>query len=217
MVRRSFANRARGESCAAGALRSTLELVSDRTSIPGDVEDAIHRVRVPAYVIDRNGIIRYLNPAALKLVGDVRGRQVTSVVAPEEARRSQEIFMRNLLGPAEGSDNKGVFIDADGQRVSVEVSAVPLRDGGHVIGVFGQIMDVDRDEPSPAPHPSLTPRQAEVLRLLEHGHSTTQIASELHLSIETVRNHVRHLMRALGAHSRLEAVAIGRREHLVPS
>jgi DNA-binding NarL/FixJ family response regulator len=56
-----------------------------------------------------------------------------------------------------------------------------------------------------------------VLRLLEHGRSTEQIARELHISIETVRNHIRHLLRALGAHSRLEAVAIGRREHVVAS
>jgi DNA-binding NarL/FixJ family response regulator len=42
-----------------------------------------------------------------------------------------------------------------------------------------------------------------------------EIARELHLSVETVRNHIRHLLRALGAHSRLEAVAIARRDHLV--
>jgi DNA-binding NarL/FixJ family response regulator len=30
-----------------------------------------------------------------------------------------------------------------------------------------------------------------------------------------VRNHVRHLLRALGVHTRLEAVAVARREHLV--
>jgi DNA-binding NarL/FixJ family response regulator len=54
----------------------------------------------------------------------------------------------------------------------------------------------------------LTPRQAEVLDLLERGRSTRQIAEELHLSVETVRNHIRHLLRAMGAHSRLEAVAI---------
>jgi hypothetical protein len=34
----------------------------------------------------------------------------------------------------------------------------------------------------------------------------------LHLSRETVRNHVRHLLHAVGAHSRLEAVAIARGE-----
>jgi DNA-binding NarL/FixJ family response regulator len=56
----------------------------------------------------------------------------------------------------------------------------------------------------------LTPRQAEVLRHLEQGRSTKQIAQELHVSTETVRNHVRHLMRALGVNTRLEAVAVAR-------
>jgi DNA-binding NarL/FixJ family response regulator len=50
-----------------------------------------------------------------------------------------------------------------------------------------------------------------VLRLLEHGRSTRQIAQQLHLSPETVRNHVRAVLRALGVHSRLEAVALARR------
>jgi PAS domain S-box-containing protein len=189
--------------------------MSELEAIGGDVEDAISRVRVPAYLIDRHGIIRWLNPAAQKLVGDVRGRQLTSVVAPEETRRAREIFTRNLVGPPDGSDNKGVLLDADGERVSVEVSAVPLRRGGHVIGVFGQIKDVEEGDTPPPPHPNLTPRQAEVLRLLEHGRSTEQIARELHLSIETVRNHIRHLLRALNVHSRLEAVAVGRQEHLI--
>jgi len=84
-----------------------------------------------------------------------------------------------------------------------------------VIGVFGQVKDIEEDDPPPPPHPSLTPRQAEVLRLLERGRSTDQIASELHLSRDTVRNHIRRVLRALNAHSRLEAVAIGRSEHLV--
>src|SRR4029450_1145074 len=175
-------------------------------TIGGDLEDALHRVRVPAYVIDRHGIIRWVNPAARAIVGDVRGRQVTSVLAPEERRRGREIFTRNLMGPPEGSDNRGVVLDATGERVAIEVSAVPLKRGDHVIGVFGQVKEVEEHEP-PAPHPNLTPRQTEVLRLLEHGRSTEQIAAELHLSVETVRNHIRGILRALGVHSRLEAVA----------
>ena len=109
-----------------------------------------------------------------------------------------------------------MVIGADGERVAVELSAVPLRIGGHVIGVFGQVKNVEEvAPPPPPPHPHLTPRQAEVLRLLEHGRSTEQIAGELHLSTETVRNHIRHILQALNVHSRLEAVAVGRQEHLV--
>jgi len=191
--------------------------MSELEAIGGEVEDAIDRVRVPAYVIDRHGIIRYLNPAARKLVGGVRGRQMTSVLAPEERRRGREIFTRNLMGPPRGSDNRAVFLAADGERITMEVSGVPLEGGGHVIGVFGQVKEVEENPPPPPPHPRLTPRQTEVLRLLEQGHSTNQIAQELHLSIETVRNHIRHILKALNVHSRLEAVAVGRQEHLVAS
>ena len=179
----------------------------------GDFTDALERIKVPAYVIDTHGIIRWLNSAAMRIVGDVRGLQITSVVAPEERRHAREIFMRNLTGPPEGSENKGVVVDADGKRVAVELCAVPLTSDNHVIGVFGQVTSVEVGE-QPIPHPSLTPRQLEVLHLLEHGQSTDQIARSLHLSVDTVRNHIRHLMRALGAHSRLEAVALARREHV---
>jgi DNA-binding CsgD family transcriptional regulator len=48
----------------------------------------------------------------------------------------------------------------------------------------------------------------EVLALLERGRSTRQIADQLNISTETVRNHIRHMLGALGAHSRLEALAI---------
>ena len=185
-------------------------------AIGGDVEGALERVRVPAYVIDRDGIIRWINPAAERIVGDVRGRQMTSVLAPEERQRGREIFTRNLMGPPQGSDNRGVFLDAAGERIAMEVSGVPLTRGGHVIGVFGQVKEVERDQPAPPPHPSLTPRQTEVLHLLEHGYSTDQIADELYLSVETVRNHVRAMLRTLGVHSRLEAVALAH-EHRIAS
>jgi DNA-binding NarL/FixJ family response regulator len=107
------------------------------------------------------------------------------------------------------TDAPVVVVDADGKRVAVEISSVPLRQGEHVIGVFGQVSDV-LEEPQPHPELHLTPMQSEVLRLLERGRSTTQIAEELQLSRETVRNHVRHLLHALGASSRLEAVAFAR-------
>lgn len=182
-------------------------------AIGGDVEGALERVGVPAYVIDRYGIIRWINPAAERIVGDVRGKQMTSVLAPEERRRGREAFTRNLLGPAAGSDNRGVFLTAEGERITMEVSGVPLERGGHVIGVFGQVKDVDNQPPRP-PHPRLTPRQGEVLHLLAEGRSTDQIAGELQISVETVRNHVRTLLRVLGVHSRLEAVALSHQWHL---
>jgi len=184
--------------------------VSGLRTIGGDVEGALENINVPSYVIDVAGVIRWLNPAAEQLVGDCRGRQFTSVVAPEERRRSREVFAQKVAGTKQVTDAAVVLIDPDGDRLDVELSSVPLRRGHRVIGVFGQIPHWE-EEPRSVPHPHLTPRQAEVLGLLEHGRSTSQIAHELHLSQETVRNHVRHVLRALGVNSRLEAVAAARR------
>jgi PAS domain S-box-containing protein len=175
-----------------------------------DVGAALERVNVPSYVLDRAGVVRWMNGAARALVGDQVGRHFTSVVAPEETRRAQEIFARKVTGNSEVTDAAMVVVDAAGAHVSVEISSVPLRRGEHVVGVFGQVSDVI-EEPRTHPELHLTPRQAEVLRLLERGRSTAQIADELGLSRETVRNHVGRLLRALGVSSRLEAVAVARR------
>jgi PAS domain S-box-containing protein len=178
-------------------------------AIPGDVRGAIEKVAVPAYVIDPTGVIRWMNGAAKRLVGDARGRQFTSVVAPEETRRAREHFARKIAGVEKVTDASVVVVDEHGGRTSVEISSVPLVEGHRVVGIFGQVVDVDH-EPAESVPPHLTPRQVEVLRLLQSGRSTQQIAQELHLSTETVRNHIRHLLQALNVHTRLEAVAAAR-------
>jgi DNA-binding NarL/FixJ family response regulator len=57
----------------------------------------------------------------------------------------------------------------------------------------------------------LTGRQFEVLQLMAEGCATDDLAARLYVSRNTVRTHVQHVFRKLGARSRLEAVAIARR------
>ena len=195
----------------------TLKRMSGLRALGGDVEGALENVSVPSYMIDRTGVIRWMNPAAQRLLGDVRGRQFTSVVVPEDTRRAREVFAQKIAGTADVTDAEVVLYDKSGGRLWVDVSSVPLHRGHRLIGVFGQFAQHDDAPQPPAAHAALTPRQTEVLRQLERGRSTRQIAEELHLSPETVRNHVRHVLKALGVHSRLEAVAVARSEHLVPN
>jgi DNA-binding NarL/FixJ family response regulator len=61
----------------------------------------------------------------------------------------------------------------------------------------------------------LTPRQLEILDLMASGLVNKQIAQELWLSPATVRNHATAIFAALDAHSRLEAVAKGRKLGLI--
>jgi GAF domain-containing protein len=64
--------------------------------------------------------------------------------------------------------------------------------------------------------PQITPRQMEVLKMLSSGHSTRGISRELYLSEATVRNHIRGLLQAFGAHSQLEVLARARESGVLP-
>jgi PAS domain S-box-containing protein len=186
----------------------------ERGRIPGDLQGALHHVKVPCYFVDRFGVIRWINRSARELVGDVRGRQQSSVVAPEQAREARESFTRKILGTERVTNAKVVVVGKDGERTLVEINAVPVEEGGRIVGVFGMVPHREAT-PAPHPHPHLTPRQNQVLHLLAHGRSTSQIAEELHLSVDTVRNHVRRMFRALDVHSRVEALAVAHREGIL--
>jgi PAS domain S-box-containing protein len=94
-------------------------------AVGGDVERALDSVGVPSYVLDTTGVVRWINPAAERLLGDVRGRHFTSVVAPEDSLRARELFARKVLGKSP-TDATGHLVSTDGRRVAVEVSSVPL-------------------------------------------------------------------------------------------
>jgi DNA-binding NarL/FixJ family response regulator len=72
------------------------------------------------------------------------------------------------------------------------------------------------DEPAKhAPAPKLTEREMEVLRLVARGMNNRDIAKELFISENTVKNHVRNILEKLQSHSRMEAVMIAAREKLI--
>lgn len=57
-------------------------------------------------------------------------------------------------------------------------------------------------------NPDLTPREREVLQAMARGGSNQQIADELFLSRDTVRNHVASILSKLGVNSKLQAVTL---------
>lgn len=53
----------------------------------------------------------------------------------------------------------------------------------------------------------LTAREEEVLVMLSRGYSNKEIADQLHLSVDTVRSHLKHIYEKMHVRSRTEAVA----------
>ncbi len=87
-----------------------------------------------------------------------------------------------------------------GAQCSPEVSAILLR---RVYAFAAQANpDVTTD--------LLTPREIEILELIDHGLTNQQIASRLSLTLHTVKNHVHNLLGKLGVGSRAEAVTVMR-------
>jgi DNA-binding NarL/FixJ family response regulator len=64
------------------------------------------------------------------------------------------------------------------------------------------------------PAPRLTDRELEVLRLVAQGHTNREVADQLYIAENTVKNHVRNILEKLHLHSRMEAVLYAVREKL---
>jgi len=182
----------------------------------GDVLGALERLPVPAFAISGDGTIRWLNAAARNLIGEKEGVRYTTVLAPASVPEARQSFTRQIVGNVPSTESEATVRAADGQHVRVEISSVPVRGGDTVTGVFGlAAVDGQPVEAGPLADVRLTPRQAQVLELLTRGRSTDQMAQELGVARETVRNHVRAVLRALGVHSRLEAVIAAHERGLV--
>jgi DNA-binding NarL/FixJ family response regulator len=73
----------------------------------------------------------------------------------------------------------------------------------------------DGERAQEVPAPRLTEREMQVLKLIARGMNNRDIAKELFISENTVKNHVRNILEKLQIHSRMEAVMIAVREKLI--
>ena len=81
---------------------------------------------------------------------------------------------------------------------------------------FATLNKRDQEEPAEqVPAPKLTDREMQVLKLVAKGMNNRDIAKELFISENTVKNHVRNILEKLQIHSRMEAVMIAVREKLI--
>jgi DNA-binding CsgD family transcriptional regulator len=180
------------------------------------LKPVLERVTAPSFAIDTRGEVRWQNAAAIGLLGDLRGSSFTAAVAPHEVGRLSRKFTRRIADGGE-SEFDATLITTTGDLAACGLSSTALHRDGEVVGLFGVITRPPLHDHSPPVDPErLTPRQHEVLQLLAGGSTTDEMAELLHLSRETIRNHVQALLRRLDAKTRVEAVAIARRDALLP-
>ena len=102
---------------------------------------------------------------------------------------------------------QAVALVADGQSLISPSMAIKLLDEFKQMSVIGRRQDVAA--------PRLTDRELEVLRLVARGLNNRDIAKDLYISENTVKNHVRNILEKLQLHSRMEAVMYAVREKIL--
>jgi PAS domain S-box-containing protein len=180
-------------------------LEDELLELGGDIAEALENVPVPATLLTPDGTIRWQNKASIDFRGNHVGERFAELVAPDEQDEVRDRLTR-MICHGEPAEMTIEVRDAHGGYTPVQLSAVPVREGGAIVAIFGVGHVAERPPFTHVPGISLTGRQLNVLRLLSEGASTDEIASRLSLSVTTVRNHIANLLAALGVHSRLQAV-----------
>jgi len=102
---------------------------------------------------------------------------------------------------------QAIRVVADGQSLISPSMAAKLLEEFKTISSVGSKPDVIL--------PKLTDRELEVLNLVARGLNNREIARDLYISENTVKNHVRNILEKLQLHSRMEAVMYAVREKLL--
>ncbi|AKT52703.1 response regulator [Arsenicicoccus sp. oral taxon 190] len=111
-------------------------------------------------------------------------------------------------------DVPGEEIAAGIRQVAAGQSLISPPMASKLLQEFAQL--IKREEERPAmPVPRLTERELQVLKLVARGMANKDIATELFISENTVKNHVRNILEKLQLHSRMEAVVFAVREKIL--
>lgn len=111
---------------------------------------------------------------------------------------------------------KDSSIDEVAQAVRVVAEGQSLISPSMAVKLIDEFKQMSRPEREPAAGGlRLTERELEVLRLVARGLNNREIARELYISENTVKNHVRNILEKLQLHSRMEAVMYAVREKIL--
>lgn len=154
--------------------------------------------------------------SGLEVVGTIQKVSPRSRVVLLTTSESSEDLLAAVKAGASG------YLTKDTPLPRLAAAMRDVLDGGAAISpamggkLFSALRDILRHNGSSlARRPELTGREVEILGLVGEGKTSKEIADELYISENTVRNHVRNILDKLGMKSRFEAVNWAHREGLI--
>lgn len=149
------------------------------------------------HLVDGRGseVIRVLRQQA----PDAKVVVLTGVLQPQVVREALDLGCAGVITKDRAADE---LFDAIDQAVRGELSLSP--------DALAMAVETQR-----ATDDALSSRELEVVRALARGLSNQEIATELYLSVNTVRNHIQRVSAKLGVNTRLEIAITAIRRGLI--
>jgi DNA-binding NarL/FixJ family response regulator len=200
------------------------EVLTSSLAMALDEQPDLKTVAVAANLKDASGLMRTSTPDVVlldhrlpdgdgvKAIPELQSLRPSAGIVVLTASASESVLLAAIEAGAAGFVSKTRGLD--------EVASA-IRAAGNGETVISPEMlrrllpRLQRD--GSAPRTELTERENDVLALVAEGLSNAAIAEQLSVSVHTVRNHIANLSAKLGAHSKLEALAIAVRDGLLPS
>jgi PAS domain S-box-containing protein len=197
-----------------GLLEGPFSSIFDHSNIPMALLDRDRR-----YVAVNDALISFYEYPRSEILGSLADGMVVDEGREIDTRWKQLVLTNQLYGERVVEHANGTKLQvayaAHGMTVGdrwlalvVTLSASLQPDGPELIGSAPI-------EPSRPAESKLTAREREVVRLVALGSNTRQLATDLSLSPDTIRSHVRNAMAKTGAHTRAQLVALVLAEGLI--
>ena len=163
---------------------------------------------------------------------DVRMPRVNGIEAAQRIRELLPSTKILMLTVSDEEDDlyEAIKAGANGyllKEISVEEVATAIRSvvqgqslispsmASKLLNEFNSLARQAAEKNEQLPAPVLTARELEVLKLVARGMSNRDVADQLYISENTVKNHVRNILEKLHLHSRMEAVMYAVRKRLL--
>jgi len=163
---------------------------------------------------------------------DVRMPRVNGIEAAQRIREVLPSTKILMLTVSDEEDDlyEAIKAGANGyllKEISVEEVATAIRSvvqgeslispsmASKLLNEFNSLARQAAEKKEQLPAPVLTTRELEVLKLVARGMSNRDVADQLYISENTVKNHVRNILEKLHLHSRMEAVMYADRKRLL--
>jgi two-component system nitrate/nitrite response regulator NarL len=189
----------------------TLKLTEAGFRIAGEAATvSVARALAPRLEFDVALIDVYLRDGdGIELAAELRALDASTTIVILTMSTKPNDLLRALRAGADGYLTKDFSGEGIGESVRAAVRGeTPIaRSMRPVLVREFQRQNKARRARSHAVRERLTPREWQILMLLADGRSTAAIAFELVVSVETVRSHVKAVMRKLQVHTRVAAIA----------